>query len=90
MRMENALFNWLQIHIVAEARPEDQAAKNTVDFFYSILIEDHELQNIQVKADDTMYTVRYDTEGETHTKQYPRDVAEQLLRDIEKEPKYNR
>lgn len=87
--MENALFNWLQIHVVAQTRPEDQAAKKTADFFHDILVEDHRLQEINVEADDMMYTVRYKIEGEAKSRSYPREVVEQLLRDIEAEPKYN-
>ena len=33
MRLDDALFNWLQIQIVAEARPDDNAAAETRDFF---------------------------------------------------------
>lgn len=87
--MENTLFNWLQINVVSLARPDDQAAKKTADFFYEMLVDDHQLQDIQVEADDTMYTVRYTLEGKTESKRYPREVVEQLLRDIETEPKYN-
>lgn len=89
MKLENAIFNWLQIKVVAEARPNDQAAKKTVDFFYEILVEDHSLQDIRVEADDTMYTVRYRVKSKPTEKKYPREVAEQLLHDIENEPKYN-
>lgn len=89
LRMENALFNWLQIHVVSKARPDDQAAQNTADFFYSMLVEDHRLQDVEVEADDTMYSVRYKLEGEAQSKRYPREVVDQLLRDIEAEPRYN-
>ncbi len=33
MNLQDTLFNWLQISIVAEARPEDGAARETKDFF---------------------------------------------------------
>ncbi len=35
MNLQDTLFNWLQISIVAEARPEDGAARETKDFFSS-------------------------------------------------------
>ncbi len=89
MRMENALFNWLQIHVASKARPDDRAAKKTADFFYEMLVEDHHLQDVEAEADDTTYTVRYTLNGETETKRYPREVVEQLLQDIESEPRYN-
>lgn len=87
--MENALFNWLQIYIVSTARPDDQAAKKTADFFYEMLVDDHHVHDIKVETDDTMYTVRYMLEGRAESQKYPREVVEQLLRDIEAEPRYN-
>ena len=33
MRLDDALFNWLQIQMVAEAGPDDRAAAETRDFF---------------------------------------------------------
>lgn len=35
MKREDALFNWLQIQVVAEARPDDQSALDTAAFLPS-------------------------------------------------------
>lgn len=90
MKLEDAIFNWLQIHLVAEARPEDQAAAETVRFFGQILREDHGLTECEAVAfDATMIHVRYSVNGKTKMQMYGREQAEQLLRDIESDPKYH-
>ncbi|MFC5651710.1 hypothetical protein ACFPYJ_21845 [Paenibacillus solisilvae] len=90
MRLEDALFNWLQIQIVAEARPDDHAAVETRDFFLQILTEDHQLALVQIdKIDDTMIHVRYELDGRSKIQMYPREIGEKLLSDINENPKYN-
>ncbi|HZG55889.1 hypothetical protein [Paenibacillus sp.] len=90
MRLEDALFNWLQIKLVEEGRPEDGAAKETALFFEEILKEDHGLELFAIgKVDDTMYHVTYVKEGKRKTQMYDREAAEQLLVDITANPKYN-
>ncbi|MFC4778490.1 hypothetical protein ACFO9Q_16980 [Paenibacillus sp. GCM10023252] len=90
MRFEDALFNWLQIQIVADARPDDGAASETRDFFLEILTEDHGVTSISIeKLDDTMIHIRYEHEGRTRLQLVPREAGEQLLSDIKANPKYN-
>ncbi len=90
MKLDDALFNWLQIKLVADARPDDHAAKETVDFFAEILTEDHHLQHIQIsQVDETMYYVTYESEGKKKTRMFDRQSADQLLVDINENPKYN-
>lgn len=90
MRLDDALFNWLQIQIVAEARPDDNAAVETRDFFLQILTEDYHLTFVQVdKIDDTMIHLRYELEGRSKVQMFPREAAEKLLSDINENPKYN-
>ncbi|MBW7453684.1 hypothetical protein ACFOLF_06660 [Paenibacillus sepulcri] len=90
MRFEDALFNWLQIQLVAEGRPHDGAALDTRDFFLQILTEDHHVTQIVIdKVDDTMIHVRYEKEGRSKVQMIPREAGEQLLNDIKENPKYN-
>jgi hypothetical protein len=87
-QFENALFDYLQIKVVSDARPEDSAAKKTSDFFYSILEEDYKVEQLDFKKDATMYHVTYTTGGKTKTKFYDKESIEQLLTAIEAEPRY--
>ena len=89
MTVQDALFNWLQIKIVADARPEDGAARETVAFFEQVLREDHRAERVEIAdKDDTMIHVRYETEGKGKRQMFDRHIAEKLLSDIEAEPKY--
>lgn len=89
MTLDDAIFNWLQIRYVAEQRPEDGAAKETLQFFSEMLEEDFKLQNIVVQTDDGMYVVSFVHEGKQQEKRHPIEFVHQLYIDIESEPKYN-
>lgn len=90
MKLEDALFNWLQIQLVASARPDDGAAQDTVLFFAQILTEDHGLSHYEIaKMDETMIHVKYEKDGRAKLQLFPRERCEQLLTDIEANPKYN-
>lgn len=90
MKLKDALFNWLQMRIVADGRPDDRAARDTLEFFADILRQDHGLTDFHISAtDETFVTVKYVSEGKVKTQLFDRQSAEQLLRDIESNPKYN-
>ncbi|MBD1371288.1 hypothetical protein IC620_02835 [Hazenella sp. IB182357] len=89
MQLRDALFNWLQIQIVWEARSSDNAAQETVQFFEGILGQDHKVRDIHKKIDQHEYVVDYVEDGTVKTMRFPREQADQLLQDIMMEPKYN-
>ncbi|MHA6484751.1 hypothetical protein ACX1C1_22935 [Paenibacillus sp. strain BS8-2] len=90
MRLEDALFNWLQIKIVSEGRPEDDAAVRTLAFFEEILHEDLGLSQVHIASKDSgLIVISYEKDGQTLTQQYPRELGEALLHDIISNPKYN-
>lgn len=90
MNLEAALFNWLQIRIAADNRPEDQAAQQTADFFLSVLRETHGIRDIRVEPrGEDLIQVIYEKDGAEGKKTFDRQMAEQLLADIEANPKFN-
>ncbi len=90
MKIQDAIFNWLQIAVVYEGRPSDTAAKETRDFFREILLEDHQIEEISYERDALAYTVTYKLQnGEINKKTFDLNFVDKLLDDIEKEPKYN-
>lgn len=89
MKLADALFNWLQIQVVAEARPTDLSAQETAAFFRTILQEDHRVSELQVTKDMTMYTLRYTIDDKVKTEMYPIERIEELLDAINNEPKFN-
>lgn len=90
MVLQDALFNWLQMKIVSDARPDDGAAKETLDFFGIILTEDHLLSEVVAGTEDeTKLYIQFVLNGESKKQLFDRERAEQLLTDINSNPKYN-
>jgi hypothetical protein len=89
MRLEDALFNWLQIKLVAEARHDDDAAHETRLFFEEILREDHAVSRFETTQDETMIHINYEIDGKRKKLMFDKESAFQLLDDINSNPKYN-
>jgi hypothetical protein len=91
VKLQDALFNWLQMHIVLEARPDDEAARETRDFFAIILAEDHLVSNFHIIDQENSMAIQiaYEQEGMSKKQQFDRELAEKLLADINSNPKYN-
>ncbi|WNR46415.1 hypothetical protein [Paenibacillus roseipurpureus] len=91
MKLGDAFFNWLQMHIVSHARPDDEAAKDTLDFFALILREDHGVSQLTIlnEEDPARIWIEYEQEGEYHRHCFDRESAEKLLDDINSNPIYN-
>ncbi len=90
MKLEDTLFNWLQIQIVANERPDDNAARETVEFFRTALAEDHGVEEVEViDISEDMLQVHYAVSGEKKHRSYDREFAYQLLHDINGNPRYN-
>ncbi|MED1802466.1 hypothetical protein [Brevibacillus porteri] len=89
MKREDALFNWLQIQVVAEARPEDHSALDTAAFFLQLLQEDHQMSDIGYRQEGSWYVLFGNAESQALEVRYPAESVEALLAAIEGEPKYN-
>lgn len=89
MRVEDVFFNWLQMKIVSDARPEDRAAEDTKDFFEEILREDHAVTSWGTTSDDTRIYIAYEQNGGSKKLFFDKELAGQLLTDINSNPKYN-
>lgn len=87
--IETVLFNWLSIKMVADARPEDEAAKETVEMFEQILQEDFLIEQNKITFDERFIKVEVETKRqENFSFQFPKDYCEILLNQLEKNPKY--
>ena len=88
--LQDAIYNWLTIKVVVDARPNDTAAQETYELFNNMLLNDHKLSNIIVKKDDIMYEVFYVKDGESKKARFPIELIDIMHDQIEKEPeKYN-
>ncbi|WP_202076634.1 hypothetical protein [Caldalkalibacillus salinus] len=83
MKLDDAIFNWLQIRHVAEMKPDDEAAQDTYEFFTTILEEDHHLTDIEVKLEDNMHIVSFVKDEQERSKTYPSEFVHQLYHDLE-------
>lgn len=91
LQTKDAIFNWLQIQIVWDARPSDRSAKDTAKFFEQMLKEDHHVLDLTSSLDKeaACYVVEYEQNGEKQKLTFPKELAQKLLHDILQEPKYN-
>jgi hypothetical protein len=89
MKLQDALYNWLQIRVVADARPHDQSAQDTAAFFQDILTEDHRVTDLQYGKEEEMYWLRCKADGTEINQRYDAEAVESLLVAIQNEPKYN-
>ncbi|MFD1735664.1 hypothetical protein ACFSCX_03715 [Bacillus salitolerans] len=84
--LQDALYNWLTIKVVADARKEDVSAKETTQLFYEILTEEHGLSNINIKKDDTMYFVTYEIDQTVKQSRFPIELIDVMIEQMEAEP----
>lgn len=90
MKREDALFNWLQIQVVAEARPDDRSARDTAQFFRQLLKEDHQVEELGYRHEGGWYILNGKSGAEAWESRYPAETVDSLLTAIESEPKFNR
>jgi hypothetical protein len=84
--LQDALYNWLTIKVVADVRTDDESAQDTAKLFYEILTEDHGVKNLQVEKDDQMYIVHYSISDEQKTSRFPVELIDVMLDQMEAEP----
>jgi hypothetical protein len=88
--IQDAIYNWLTIKIVADARKQDHAAQDTEKFFYELLHEEHAIEDITIEKNDPMYVVHYNIDGEAKKQQYPVELIDIMLEQINERPEYYR
>jgi hypothetical protein len=84
--LQDALYNWLTIKVVADVRTDDESAQDTATLFYEILTKDHGIKNLQVEKDGQMYTVHYMISDEQKTSRFPVELIDVMLDQMEAEP----
>lgn len=84
--LQDAIYNWLTIKIVAEARPDDKAAWETFELFEDILINEFKLKDIEIKKDEVMYLVTYNVDSEEKSVRFPTELIEVMHDQIQEHP----
>ncbi|WP_409292042.1 hypothetical protein [Peribacillus sp. SCS-37] len=84
--LQDALYNWLTIKVVCDARPEDTAAFETKEMFEGLLTEEHALGSLKVRKDGSMYYVDFVKDGSADIRRFPAELIEAMLHQINLEP----
>lgn len=81
LNLMDALFYWLQMKLVSEARPHDDAARETLGFFAQILAEDHGLTTYDISSADEakIYVTYQQADGTSRTVWFDREAAELMI-----------
>ncbi|MBD3106868.1 hypothetical protein IEO70_00560 [Bacillus sp. AGMB 02131] len=84
--LQDAIYNWLSIKVVCEARPDDTAAKETEQDFSRLLQEEYAVSHIQVEKEEELYFVSCHSKGEEHTYRFPKELIDCMLDSIKENP----
>jgi hypothetical protein len=84
--IQDALYNWLTIKIVADARPDDHAAIETYEMFEQILIKEHGASDLKIMKDDIFYYVTYFHNDNEKKTRFPIELIDVMYNQIEQEP----
>jgi hypothetical protein len=84
--VQDAIYNWLTIKVVCEERPDDLAAVETEEMFWTILEEEHGLSNVTIDKDEVMYHIAYTREGESSKTRFPRELIDVMINQINEDP----
>ncbi|MFE4896833.1 hypothetical protein [Peribacillus butanolivorans] len=84
--LQDALYNWLTIRVVCDARPDDSAARDTEMFFMQILKKDHQVIIDSVSKKEPFYFVEFLIGDEMKKQRFPIELIDIMLDQIQLEP----
>ena len=82
----DAVYNWLTIRIVYDARPEDTAARDTVHLFEQTLVADHGVDRYSYEKKDGWYTVVFTKDGNADELRFREEMVEIMLKQVLSHP----
>ncbi|RKD24070.1 hypothetical protein BEP19_06580 [Ammoniphilus oxalaticus] len=86
MNLYDTLFNWLQLKIVADHRPNDEAANISANHMQKVLVEEHHVEITEVKQESGKYLIHYVKDGDQEIQEVQQELAEMLLQFINDAP----
>ena len=84
--LQDVVYNWLTIKLVADNRPEDQAAVDTQQLFWEMLKNEHHLKDVIVDKQEDMYAVTCILEEKERFFRFPLELIECIHDQIQHEP----
>ncbi|KZZ82997.1 MULTISPECIES: hypothetical protein [Bacillaceae] len=84
--LQDALYNWLTIKVVALDRPDDQSALETAALFENVLQEDHGIEQLTFHTEDEMYWISCLQHGEEYRTRFPQELIDVMKDQMRREP----
>lgn len=84
--MQDVVYNWLSIQIVADERQDDRSAVDTAAFFWNLLQSEHEVEDVDVQKLEDMYFVTCHTSTEKREFRFPLELIDCMNDTIKNEP----
>lgn len=84
--LQDALYNWLSIKVVSDARPIDTAAEKTTKMFREMLEKDYEISSLKISQDEELYYIVYIQKGQEFKHRFPKELIDCMLNSINEHP----
>jgi hypothetical protein len=84
--VQDALYNWLTIKVIYEARPSDEAAKETYELFDGILKNDHGVSNVEIEVMEDFYLVKFSQNEKERSTRFPVEMIDCFIDQIKMNP----
>ena len=86
MTLYDVLHNWLQLKIVADVRPDDEAARVSLEHVADILEQEHHAKISSVNKNEDTYEIIYLIDAVEKKQSFNARTAEVLLQFISENP----
>jgi len=84
--VQDALYNWLTIKVIFEARPSDAAAKETYVLFDGILKNDHGVSIVEIEVKEDFYLVKFIQNEKERSTRFPIEMIDCFRDQIKMNP----
>ncbi|MGD6818401.1 hypothetical protein ACQCVE_15175 [Metabacillus sp. 113a] len=84
--LQDALYNWLSIKVVALDRPDDLSAAETAALFESVLKEDHGINQLSYKMEEGLYWITCLQNGKEYRTRFPAELIDVMKDQMRREP----
>ncbi|MFD1018028.1 hypothetical protein [Thalassobacillus hwangdonensis] len=83
--LQDVVYNWLTIKVVADHRPDDTSARDTERMFHGML-RDHDVTDVAIKKDEDRYEVTCSMKEGNRTFRFPTELIELMVNQMKDEP----
>ncbi|RLQ95892.1 hypothetical protein [Falsibacillus albus] len=84
--IQDALYNYLTIYYVSRARPEDTAAKTTLDFFSDMLMKEFNIPDWTIEEKEHEIIAHCSIGNSIKNYRFPKELISCMLQQMEEYP----